>query len=122
MHDINPHIVRLISPACGNIELAFPEGTAEFPLVTISEVSNSSAVILNGEERFSGISVQLDVWDNSRTREKCEEIACNVSEIMIKAGFSRISSSSPNEEYLWRRSMTFSGTVDEKTFMVYERS
>ncbi len=122
MHDINPHIARLISPACGNIELSFPKGTAEFPLVTISEISNSSSVVLDGAERFSGISVQLDVWDNSRTREKCEETACKVSELMIRAGFRRISSSAPNEEYLWRRSMTFSGTVDEKTFIVYERS
>ena len=120
MHDINPHIAKVISSACNNIELSFPKCKTQFPLITISEVYNISGAVLNGAERFSKISVQLDVWDNSQTRQRCEEIACKVSDLMIAAGFRRQNASSVEEENLHRKTMTFSGTVDEKTFRVYE--
>lgn len=121
MHDINPRIARIITTACENVQLSFPKGEPEFPLVTISEVYNCSDLVLDGQERYSGISVQIDVWDNSPTREKCEEISREVSKLMIKAGFRRVSAAAPEENCLWRKTMTFSGAVDEKTFNVYER-
>ena len=122
MHDINPHIKAIIEPVCDNIELSFPKGKSEFPLVTISEIYNSSDIVVDGEERYSGISVQIDVWDNSDTRQKCEDIACRISVEMIRAGFKRQNANPIDEDFLWRKSMTFTGIIDEKTFKVYERS
>lgn len=121
---IDPYkpLAVLLSGACPNIEPAFPKGQPLFPLLTVSVIDNSSEVILGGAERFSSITVQLDVWDNQQTRERCEQTARAVSARMIAAGFTRQSAPSLEEDNLHRSSMTFRGTVDNKTFMVYERS
>lgn len=122
MHDIYPRIRKVISSACENVEIGFPKGSPEFPLTTITEISDNSAVVLDGEERFSQFTVQLDIWDNSHTRQRCEETACMISALMIKAGFRRLSAAGIEEDSLHRKTMTFTGVVDEKTLAVYERS
>lgn len=121
---IDPYkpLAVLLAGACPNIEPTFPRGQPSFPLLTVSVIDNNSEVILGGAERFSGIVVQLDVWDNQPTRERCEQTAQVVSDRMITAGFSRQSAPSLEEDHLHRVSMTFRGTVDNKTYMVYERS
>lgn len=122
MIDPNKPIAQLISPVCPNVELSFPKGQPSFPLTTITVIDNNSEVVLDGAERFSGIVVQLDVWDDQPTRERCEQVACAVSDRMIAAGFIRQSSPDLKEDSLQRVCMTFRGTVDNKTYEVYARS
>ena len=122
MIDPNKPIAQLISQVCQNVELEFPGGEAAFPLATLNVINNSSEVVLDGRERFSSLTVQIDVWDNEPTRERCEEISCGISDVMIRAGFSRNSAGDIKEEHLHRKSMTFSGTADNITGMIYERS
>ena len=121
---IDPYkpLAVLLAGECQNIEAALQRGQQSVPRATVSVIDNNSEVILGGAERFSGIVVQLDVWDNQPTRERCEQTAQAVSARMIAAGFSRQSAPSLEEDHLHRVSMTFRGTVDNKTFMVYERS
>jgi hypothetical protein len=120
--DPNKPIADLLSDVCADIEISFPKGQPSFPLTTIAVIDNSSAVVLDGLERFSSITVQLDVWDNQPTRERCEATAQAVSAKMIEAGFTRQTAQSLEEDHLHRLSMTFRGVLDEKTFNIYERS
>lgn len=122
MIDPNRPIAQLVSEVCPNVELEFPRGQAEFPLATIRAINNSTEVVLGGKERYSSIIVQVDIWDNEPTRERCEQIACAVSDKFIAAGFRRQSSDPIKEDHLHRHSMTFHGVVDEETYMIYERS
>lgn len=122
MIDPNKPIAAIVSPVCPNVELGWPKGSPSFPLVTVSVIGNSSEVVLDGRERFSGIVVQLDVWDNEPTRERCEQVACAVSDRMTAAGFIRQSAPDIEEDGLHRVCMTFRGTVDTETFEVYENS
>ena len=66
MVDIIPTVADLLSEICP-VELQFPNKSAEFPLITICEIANQSDTVLDGTERLSVISVQADVWDNSKT-------------------------------------------------------
>lgn len=122
MIDPNKPIEHIILSACPNVELTFPRGQPEFPLATFKVIGNSSEVVLDGRERFSGLLIQIDIWDNSTTRERCEETACAVSDAMVAAGFIRTGADNIDEKHLYRKTMTFRGTVDTKTGMIYERS
>lgn len=122
MTDLNRPIAELIGDACPNVELAFPAGSPEFPLATVSVIDNSSAVVLSGKERYSSVMIQVDIWDNSPTRERCEQTACAVSDRFIEAGFGRSLSADIKEDGLHRKSMTFNGIIDNRTLEVYERS
>ena len=122
MIDPNKAIAQLIAPVCPNVELSFPKGCPEFPLTTVSVTTNRSEVVLDGRERYSGLVIQLDVWDNEPTRERCYRTACAISERMLYAGFTRENTPDIEEDHLHRVSMTFRGTIDNKTFEVYERS
>ena len=122
MIDPNKTIADLISTVCANVELGFPKGQPSFPLTTIMITNNASEVVIDNAERFSALVVQLDVWDNDQTRQRCETTAQAVSDKMISAGFVRQSAQSLEEDNLHRLSMSFRGIVDNLTYQVYERS
>lgn len=91
MIDMNKEVAELLKDVC-RVQLAFPEINSVFPYVSLTEIGNSSAAVLNGEERYSRYECQLDVWDtnaNGNSPARCTQLAAQLSEVMIAAGFSR---------------------------------
>lgn len=122
MIDINKEVATLLKDIA-TVQLAFPEVNSKFPYVSLTEVTNSSAAILNGKERYTRYECQIDVWDtskNGRSPARCVQIAQQISDAMIAAGFNRGTGKlmkDPSE--LHRYMMQFTGWVDTKTKKVY---
>lgn len=66
MIDIIPTIADMLADI-GTVELQFPNTTADFPVITLSEIANQSDTVLHGAERLSVITVQIDIWDKADT-------------------------------------------------------
>lgn len=64
------------------VKPSFPEGTAELPLITYSEITN-----VNVEPNHDRIIYQIDVYAN--TFSECIDITENVDEIISGIGFTR---------------------------------
>lgn len=89
MVDLNRPIFLMLKDLAA-VELEFPDAKAKFPVITITEITNTEDMSIEGKEVLSDITYQVDVWDNGSTREKCEEIAGKVSEIMTANHFTRV--------------------------------
>ena len=90
MKDVLPYIAELLSDTA-DVELAFHEGLASLPCIILSETGNSASVILNGSDRYSVISLQLDIYadDEETAREKAIEANAVLSQKGIKRTFSQ---------------------------------
>ena len=64
MIDMNPEAADLLKEIC-TVQPAFPQIDSAFPYVSLTEIGNSSAAVLNGEERYSRYECQIDVWDSA---------------------------------------------------------
>ena len=122
MMDMNKMVADLLQPV-GTVQLSFPEVNSEFPYVSLSEIGNTAAAILNSKERYSRYECQLDVWDtaeNGGTPERCVQLAGTVSDTMISAGFTRVAGKLMKDPSGLHRYMTgFTGWVDNKTKTIY---
>lgn len=122
MIDMNKEVSALLKDTC-KLQLAFPEINSRFPYVSITEIGNSSAAVLNGEERYSRYECQLDVWDastNGNSPARCSQLSGKVSTVMIAAGFSRgVGKLMKDPSGLHRYMMSFTGWVDNVEKKVY---
>lgn len=122
MIDMNREVAGLLKDIC-TVQLAFPEIDSDFPYVSLTEIGNSSAAVLNGAERYSRYECQLDVWDtaeNGSTPERCVQLAETVNEAMVTAGFTRVAGKLMKDPSGLHRYMTgFTGWVDNKTKTIY---
>ena len=119
MIDLHPILAELLSPIA-RVELSYPDTKARFPLITITELSSISEVILDGEERLNTVSWQIDVWDGDGQQKRCAELATKASKAMIQAGFSRYFSQVMRDPNIPERvCMRFRGSLDEKNMMIY---
>jgi len=89
MVDLNPDIYRLLKGIC-RVSLEFPSVREEFPVITITEVSNTSDYIVEGKEMISDVTYQIDVWDNGPSRSRTEEISAKVSDAMLANNYVRV--------------------------------
>lgn len=110
MHDVLPFISSVLSDTGAQIELAENEFSAELPLITLMEVSNTAAIITDGVEQFSDVSVQLDIYDF--TPEAVKKLAGVVSSKLVSVGFRRVQGQLMKEENLWRYMLTFDCSID----------
>lgn len=123
MIDMNMEVADLLKSIC-TVQSNFPEIDSTFPYVSLTEINNSSAAVLNGEERYSQYECQIDAWDTSksgRSPKRCSQLAGQISAAMIKAGFKRGNSkltkgASDNPH---RYMMSFTGWVDNIEKKVY---
>lgn len=117
MTDINKEVSDLLSDTC-TVELSFPSIASAFPYVSLTEINNSSAAIVDNAERYSNYECQIDVWDtkkNGNTARRCTQLANAISDVMITAGFSRSDGKLMQDgESLHRYMMTFSCKFDNK--------
>lgn len=122
MIDLNREVAALLKSIC-TVQPAFPEINSDFPYVSLTEIGNSSAAVLNGEERYSRYECQIDVWDtakNGRSPSRCAQLAGQISAAMISAGFSRGNAKLMKDPGgLHRYMMQFTGWVDNKEKKVY---
>lgn len=89
MVDLNRPVFLMLKDVA-TVELEFPDTKAKFPIITITELTNTEDMSIEGREVLSDITYQIDVWDNGSTREKCEETAGEVSRIMTANHFTRV--------------------------------
>lgn len=124
MIDLNQDIADLLS-SIATVRPAFPHKGSTFPMISLTEINNSSNLILSGTERLSDVAYQIDVWDtpeNGNTREQCEQLSIQVSAKMISAGFKRDTAKFIDDPSgLHRKMMQFSGAADNENKKVYRR-
>lgn len=118
MIDIIPTIADMLADI-GTVELQFPDATADFPVITLSEIANQSDTILHGAERLSVITVQIDVWDKADTPAVVADMSARISAVMVSKGFRRIFGQMMPDGELQRKCMRFSAKIDELNHRVY---
>lgn len=112
MKDVLPIIAELL----GNVaetRTAFSDSSPTLPCIVISETGNSTEVILGGEERYSIITVQTDVYSASEAQVR--SMAVQVSDILAAKGLRRSYSQFITDEDTPRMCMRFRFGLDEKT-------
>lgn len=113
MHDLLPYIARKLKDGgIENVELSFSGAAAHLPLTVLTEVTNSAAIVADGTEYFSRISVQLDVY--AENKKTVRETAQKISKIMTASGFNRGAVFFMPENSLERQMMTFSCNADSQ--------
>lgn len=118
MIDIIPTAAEWLE-GIGRVELQFPDVNAEFPLITLCEIVNQSDTVLNGQERLSLVSVQIDVWDSGATPEKVSEMSAQISAVMLSKGFRRVFGQFMPDGDLQRKCMRFTAKIDEINSRAY---
>ena len=116
MIDIIPTIADMLADI-GTVELQFPNTTADFPVITLSEIANQSDTVLHGVERLSVITVQIDVWDKADT--PVADMSARINAVMVLKGFRRIFGQMMPDGDLQRKCMRFSAKIDELNHRVY---
>jgi hypothetical protein len=112
MVDILPFVAGILKETGAQIEIAENDFTASFPLITLLEVGNSSDVITDGKEQFSGIVIQIDNYDMAP--EKVTSLSGAISVLMLQNGFRRGSGQLMKEDGIWRYYCTYSCYVDSQ--------
>lgn len=110
----------IIPPMIGDIvrlEPQFPEVVPTFPLGILTPLDMGSGTVISGEERLAAVSFQIDVYDEQLQR--CTETALKISSRLIARGFTRTSGAALKEKRLHRRTLSFSGKIDEHTGYIY---
>jgi hypothetical protein len=122
MIDMNPEIAGLVKDIC-TLQFEFPEVNSTFPYVSLTEIGNSTAAVVNGEERYIRYDGQLDVWDtakNGRSASRCMQLATKLGNAIVLAGFDRGQARLIKDPSgLHRCMIPFHGWVDTKTKKVY---
>jgi len=113
MIDVKPAVAALLGDIA-DVELSFPGCAEELPRITISETGNVSSVILGGEDRYSVITLQLDVF--ARTPEECPELAGQVNAVLAAKGLKRSFSQLITDERFPRMCMRYRFGIDELTW------
>ena len=123
MLDANTIIPPMVADIIA-LEPRFPDIEADsenttFPLGILTPIDNGSGVILSGEERYTPLQFQIDVYDTDHQR--CEDTANMIAKRLVKRGFVRLPGQTPKEKGLQRHCLTFKANVDEHTGLIYRR-
>lgn len=113
MTDVKPAVAALLADIA-DVELSFPECAQELPRITISETGNVSSVMLSGADRYSIITLQIDIF--ARTAENCSELAGQVSAVLAERGLKRSFSQLLTDERYPRFCMRYRFGIDELTW------
>jgi len=109
MVDIIPHVAELLAPTGAQIELAWQDTLATFPLIVLSEPSNTGTTN-GGAEVLTRIHIQVDSFTLSKKVTK--DLAMSVDAILIPAGFTRVNGQQTREGDLERYMAIYSCTLD----------
>ena len=112
MKDVLPYIAGLLGDTA-DVELAFHDGSSSLPCIILSEIGNSASVILNGSDRYSVISLQLDIYADSE--ETAREKAAEANTLLAQKGIKRTFSQFITDEDKPRMCMRYRFGLDELT-------
>lgn len=110
MIDIKPFVAQLIGTAAA-VELSYHPDFRQLPVIVMTETGNQAEVVLEGADRISRITVQLDIYAD--TASETESIAAQVNAVLTAKGFKRSFSEAVYNEDKPRRCMRFICGVDE---------
>lgn len=119
MIDITTCIAALLEPMGAQFEISYEDISADFPLIVFTEIENKASIIVEGEEFYSSVAFQLDVYGH--TVKYVNDLCCEISEILTKAGFRRTLAQWITEKGMKRRMLQFNGGIDNKN-RVYKGS
>ena len=112
MKDTLPFIAGLLADMA-DTELAFPDCFTKLPCIVLTETDNSSSVVLSGRDRYSIITLQLDLYDNDE--ENVRKLSERVNGTLAALGVRRVSSQFITDEDLPRMCMRYRFGLDEAT-------
>lgn len=112
MKDYLPVIAGLLGDIA-EVELSFADHTVPLPCIVLSELGNSSAVILGGKDRYSIISLQVDIYADRA--ETVRSLALQANGILADKGIKRSYSQFITDEDIPRMCMRYRFGIDEIT-------
>lgn len=110
MVDIKPFLAEKLSDLAA-VGLSFGRVGRRLPALILTETGNSAAVVVDGRERVSRITVQVDLY--AASAEEAETLAASVSLRLTEAGLRRSFSQLLTDGDFPRRCMRFTCGVDE---------
>ncbi len=113
MVDVKPCIAQLLGDIA-DVELDFPERAGSLPVITLSETGNVSSVILGGKDRYSVITLQIDVF--AETPAQSQQLAAQVNAVLADKGLKRSFAQLINDERFPRTCMRYRFGIDEVTW------
>ena len=113
MVDVKPYIAQILGEVA-DVELSFPGCAESLPVIALTETGNVSSVMLSGGDRYSVITLQLDVF--AATPEQSQELAAAVNEILAEKGLKRSFSQLITDERYPRTCMRYRFGIDELTW------
>lgn len=112
MVDVKPYIAQILGEVA-DVELSFPECAESLPLIALTETDNVSSVMLSGDDRYSVITLQLDVF--AAAVSQAQELAAAVNAILAAKGLKRSFSQLITDERFPRICMRYRFGIDELT-------
>lgn len=110
MYDIKPTVRTLLLEIAGlkSVTDAYPAATAEYPCISFYEIGNNN--LMNTNNIFSDISIQIDVWSKGSTGA----IAQAVEEKMNSIGFTRQFAQDVPDANIKHKTMRYHGIIDSR--------
>lgn len=112
MKDYLPVIADILGDIA-DVELSYADHDVPLPCIVLSELGNASAVILNGADRYSIITLQTDIYAD--TAENVRTLALQANAALAEKGLKRSFSQLITDEKVPRMCMRYRFGVDEAT-------
>ncbi len=112
MTDVLPAVAGLLN-GLADISLAYRDGFTSLPCIVLAEIGNSSSVILSGADRYSSITLQLDVYAGDEADVRA--LAVEANDVLAAKGMKRSFAQFITDEDVPRMCMRYRFGLDEAT-------
>lgn len=117
MIDVKKEIYTELSKISENVTDSYPSDWETFPCIQYLEEENRPAEYTDDQERMTYIRYKVDIWSKNSTTKH----ALDVNAIFAKLGLRRTTCVDvPEMNHLKHKTMRFEGTVDVRSFIVYQ--
>lgn len=110
MTDIKPFLAEKLGDLAA-VGLSFGKTGRKLPALILTETGNSAEIVLNGRERVSRVTIQIDVY--AASERETEALAAAVNERLTETGLRRSFSQFLTDGDVPRRCMRFTCGIDE---------
>lgn len=110
MVDLKPILAEKLGDLAA-VGLSFGKTGRKLPVLILTETGNSAQIVLNGRERVSRVTIQIDVYASSA--KETEALAASVNERLTGMGLRRSFSQLLTDGDVPRRCMRFTCGIDE---------
>lgn len=110
MTDIKPFLAEKLEDLAA-VGLSFGKTGRKLPALILTETGNSAEIVLNGRERVSRVTIQIDVY--AASERETEALAAAVNERLTETGLRRSFSQLLTDGDVPRRCMRFTCGIDE---------